>query len=134
MIFPWPNLKKKKKISRIRHGPQEVVLCTLLMMAAPSPPWGPISCLTQSFSAFNNLDHQKGRALAQAKFCPLLLMSVNPRQESAPRGDQRRQPPHLFLTGPCLSWWLWSLSDASDDRWSFLPLPPLLHGRSWALL
>lgn len=128
--LPWPNLKKKK-ISRIRNGPQEVVLCTLLMMAAPSPPWGTISRLIQSFSAFNNLDHQKVPALAQAEFCPLLFMSVKSRQESAPRGDQRRHPPRLFFAlpgrcGPC--------PDASDARRSFLPLPPLLRGRSWALL
>lgn len=93
--FSLTQPQKKKKISRIQHGPQEVVLCTLLMMAAPGPPWETISRLIQSFSAFNNLDHQKIPASAQAEFCLLLFMSVNSRQESAPRAI-REDIHHVF--------------------------------------
>lgn len=70
-------------------------MCTLLMMAAPGPPWETISRLIQSFSAFNNLDHQKIPASAQAEFCLLLFMSVNSRQESAPRAI-REDIHHVF--------------------------------------
>lgn len=55
----------------------------------PGPPWGTISRLIQSFSAFNNLDHQKIPALPKAEFCLLLFMSVNSRQESAPRAPEK---------------------------------------------
>ena len=129
--LPWPNLKKKKKNLKNLKWPPRGGLVHPPNDGCPQPTLGTISHLIQSFSAFNHLDHQKVPALAQAEFCPLLFMSVKSRQESAPRGDQRRHPPRLFLAlpgrcGPC--------PDASDARRSFLPLPRLLHGRSRALL